>query len=127
MNTRNQIINACGKNPNEESCGFIIYENGQFKIIESENKAQDRSEEFYIPAKEFLFVKKSKNIVAVYHSHPKTDEKPSDFDENNSNLICLPFVIFSLKNRKISIFEPEFMDYKKSTLEKLKSELNVND
>lgn len=127
MNIEKQIINACGKKPNEESCGFIVYDNGEFRAIESENRAQDKSEEFYIPAKEFLFIKNSNNVIAVYHSHPKTDENPSEFDKNNSNLICLPFVIFSLKNRRMSVFEPEFLDCDKSTFQNLKEQLNIND
>ncbi|MGB0880505.1 MAG: Mov34/MPN/PAD-1 family protein [Polaribacter sp.] len=124
MNIKHKIVKACNKNRNEEICGFIVYENGEFNVHECENKAEDKENQFYIPAKDFLYVKNNYNIVGVYHSHIESEEKPSEFDKKMSNLVCLPFIIYSYKTQKFAIFEPEFLDCEKKLLEKIRKEIN---
>ena len=44
MNIKDKIIQACCKNPKYESCGFVIYDNDGFNIVECENKAENKQE-----------------------------------------------------------------------------------
>jgi proteasome lid subunit RPN8/RPN11 len=124
MNIKNKIVKICGKTPNEEVCGFIVFENGELEIIQVKNRAKIKEQEFYIPAKEFLSIKKTKEIVAVYHSHPSGETEPSKFDEQNSELICYPFLIYSTKKRKFNIYKPQFIDCDLEHLKKLEEALN---
>jgi len=124
MNIKQKIVKACNKKKNEEVCGFIIYQNEQFEVYECENKAQDKEGEFYIPAKEFLYIKNNFEIVAVYHSHIKSEENASEFDKKISNLVCFPFVVYSYQTQKFSIFKPEFLDCSIETVNKLEEAIN---
>lgn len=125
MNIKDKIIQACCKNPKYESCGFVIYDNDGFNIVECENKAENKQEEFYIPAKDFLYAKKSYEIIAIYHSHPEGDESPSEFDKANCDSSCYPFLIFSNSNRKFNIIEPEYNDANPEYLKELKERLDL--
>tara|TARA_E500000318_G_scaffold111311_2_gene129459 strand:+ start:1348 stop:1725 length:378 start_codon:yes stop_codon:yes gene_type:complete len=125
MDIKDKIIQACCSSPKYESCGFVVYDDGEFNIIECENKAENKEEEFYIPAKTFLYAKKNYKIVAIYHSHPKSEEFPSDFDRANCESCCYSFLIFSNINRKFNIIEPEYNDSNPDHLKKLKERLNL--
>lgn len=120
---KNQIIRACNKNPEEEVCGFVVFKDDEFGILECENKAQNKKDEFYIPAKDYLYVKNNYEIIAVYHSHLESDENPSEFDKKMSDLTCLPFVMYSHQTRKFNVFKPEFLDCDQSKLSKLEDYL----
>ena len=111
------------KKQTEEVCGFICFEDGEFNILEVENMAEDRSSEFYISAKSFLYAKQNNNLVAVFHSHPNGNEQLSKYDETCSEATCIPFVVFSNKTQKFSVYEPEFLDTDKKLIEKMKEEL----
>lgn len=124
MNIKNQIINHCGQKPKLESCGFVVFEDGQLKIQPMDNMAEDPEKNFYIGAKDFLFAKNNYEIIAVYHSHPEGDENPSVYDKNSAEASCYPFVIFCLSNRKFGVYEPEFMDCDSEKYHLLKEELN---
>lgn len=111
------------KRPNEEVCGFIYLEDGGFNVLEVENMAEDKSCEFYISAKSFLYAKENNNLVAVFHSHPTGNEELSEYDKNCSEATCMPFVVFSNKTGRFFVYEPEFLDADKDLIERLKKEL----
>jgi len=118
-----KIKKTAFKKQNEEVCGFICFEDGKFNVLEVENMAEDKSSEFYISAKSFLYAKQNNNLVAVFHSHPSGNEKLSKYDETCSEATCIPFVVFSNKTQKFSVYEPEFLDTDKKLIEKMKEEL----
>jgi len=120
---KRKIEIECEKQPQKEVCGFVIEKGDQFDLIAMKNHSIDPENEFYIPAREFLYVKNNNKIVGVYHSHPKGDCKPSDFDLKTADLICYPFIIYSMEKNTFHIHEPEFSDAGKNHLEKLKEEL----
>ena len=74
------IEKQCETKPKEEVCGFVVSKDKDFDLIPMVNHSTSPHEEFYIPAKEFLYVKKKYDIVAVYHSHVQGGCEPSDFD-----------------------------------------------
>ena len=94
-----------------------------FEIIATTNKAVDKEKEFYIPAKEFLYIKKNHNIVGIYHSHIVGSSEPSDFDLKTADLVCYPFIIYSLEKNTFNIHVPEYSDANEDALSKLRKEL----
>jgi proteasome lid subunit RPN8/RPN11 len=114
----------CEKEPEKEVCGFVINVDGELDVLPVENKSPEPKNEFYIPAKEFLYVKKNYNIVAVYHSHAKGNSDPSDFDLKTADLVCYPFVIYSIEKNNFHVHVPEFSDANEEDVEKLKNSLN---
>lgn len=123
MSIKRKIEFECEKDVSEERCGFVIHKDGELDLIMSENRAEDKKNQFYIPAKEFLYVKNKNDIVAIYHSHNDGTERPSEFDIKSSDIICYPFLIYCTKNNKFWIHEPEYSDAKPDQLEQLKEEL----
>ena len=67
MSKIKQLISVdCEKSPKREVCGFVVFEDDEYKILPAENKSPNKENEFYIPAKDFLYVKNTKNVVAIY-------------------------------------------------------------
>ena len=64
MNIKEKIISECSKNISREICGFVIKTKEGFDVITMDNKSTQPDREFYIPAKEFLYVKRNNEIVA---------------------------------------------------------------
>ena len=114
----------CERIVHQEVCGFIVKNENDFDLIPVQNRSPKPEEQFYIPAKEFLHIKTNNEIVAVYHSHARGTSEPSDFDLKTADLICYPFVIYSIEKNDFHIHVPEFSDANKEDVEKLKKSLN---
>ena len=123
MSIKRKIELECEKDVSEERCGFIIYKDGELDLIMCENRAEDKKNQFYIPAKEFLYIKNNSDIVAIYHSHNNGTENPSSFDIKSADIVCYPFLIYCTKNNKFGIYEPEYSDAKQEQLKKLKEQV----
>lgn len=123
MSLQQKIINDCEKDTTKEICGFVVNTESGLDIIPTENKSPNPENEFYIPAKEFLYMKKKNNLVGIYHSHLESDAKPSEFDKKSADLTCFPFVIYSIKTNRFNIHVPEYLDMERDLLENLKKEL----
>lgn len=123
MSIKRKIEFECEKDVSEERCGFVIYKDGELDLIMCENRAEDKKNQFYIPAKEFLYVKSKSDIVAIYHSHNDGTEKPSDFDIKSADIICYPFLIYCTKNNKFGIHTPEYSDAKEEHFKQLMEEI----
>jgi len=123
MNIKRKIEVECEKDTTQERCGFIIYNDGELDLVMCENRAEDKKNQFYIPAKEFLYMKNKSDIVAIYHSHNDGTEKPSPFDLKSSDITCYPFLIYCTVNNKFSISVPEFCDASDKQLDMLKKEV----
>ena len=123
MSIKRKVEFECEKDVSEERCGFVVWKDGELNLIMCENRAEDKKNQFYIPAKEFLYIKNNQDIVAIYHSHNDGTEKPSDFDIKSADIICYPFLIYCTKNNKFGIYEPEYSDAKKEQLDQLRKEI----
>jgi proteasome lid subunit RPN8/RPN11 len=124
MSKIKQLISVdCEKSPKREVCGFVVFEDDEYKILPAENKSPNKENEFYIPAKDFLYVKNTKNVVAIYHSHAQGNSEPSEFDKKTCDLICYPFVIYSIETNTFNILKPKYMDADHSLVKKLEEEI----
>ncbi len=123
MNIKEKIMADCSKNIKEEVCGFVYMKDGEFDIIPLKNKAENPQITFYIPSKDFLYYKRNFDLVAVYHSHTIGDAKESDFDIKTSDLICYPFVIFSITNSDFHIYKPAISEVLTENIDLLEGKL----
>lgn len=120
---KRKIEIECEKTPKEEVCGFIIHDGENFEVLPVKNKAINKESEFYIPAKEFLFIKEKHNLVAIYHSHVEGPAEESEFDVSSSEVCCYPFVIYSMQTNRFGTYVPEYLDCDKALIDQLKEEL----
>jgi hypothetical protein len=93
--------------PNE-TCGFIVKENHNFLCIPATNIAKEKEINFQISTFEYLKIKNKYNkIHYIYHSHTNDLEDFSNIDENTSNFLLIPFILYFLKKNQIKIYEPK--------------------
>jgi len=120
---KRKIEVECEKNVQIEMCGFVVEKDGEFDVVPMKNRSPNPKEEFYIPAKEFLYVKTNNKIVAVYHSHTRGGCEPSDFDIKTAEMICYPFVMYSLERNTFGVHRPEYSDADETSVQKLEKAL----
>ena len=92
----------------KECCGFILNNAGVFKA----NNASKEENKFKIPPEDFLSASKIGDILAIYHSHPKSEKaKFSEYDKFNSVLHDYIYVLYALKDNSFSIFNPSLSSF----------------
>jgi proteasome lid subunit RPN8/RPN11 len=108
-NFYNEIKRAALKNKQEEVCGLIIKNSlEELLVLECENIFEKKQEGFVISPEVFLnILNKNCEIIAIYHSHPNSGCAPSKTDIAQSEALCLPFIIYSLKNDDFYINIPQ--------------------
>jgi proteasome lid subunit RPN8/RPN11 len=98
------IISHALKTPEEEVCGIISLNNSLIVNVSPElNLSIDKKNNFEVSSKAIL---NTKNILGIYHSHPFTDEQPSEYDKANSEELGIPFLIYSLITEKFFLYIP---------------------
>ncbi len=93
--------------PKVEVCGLLGTKDGEYFPRMMKNKHSDPQNHFSIDPLEYLRFSQEFELVAVFHSHVVGDSQPSDFDKVNSENTVIPFLIYSLCEKKFSLFEPE--------------------
>jgi proteasome lid subunit RPN8/RPN11 len=95
-----------------EVCGFVILNDfGEVEIEPCENIHPDKTNGFKIQTKVFLDSLK-KDVLAIYHSHPFDSSDPSSHDLVQSQELCTPFVIYSVKYDNFYIHIPKSVPIK---------------
>lgn len=107
MKFKKEIKDLSSAIPGEEVCGLLaLNEMMEVVVIPTENTHSNKKKYFKIDSHAFLDAEKRYKILAIFHSHPTSSEKPSTFDLNNSEELCLPFLIYSLKTDKFFLHFP---------------------
>ena len=102
-----EIVQHAKENPEEEVCGFVLLEPDlSVKIERSINESPNKRECFLISPAKFIKNKLNKKILGIYHSHPFTTENPSARDKVLSKETGVPYLIYSLKTEKFSLYHP---------------------
>ena len=108
MKIREQIKLICLDKKDQESCGIILMDNvGNFFIKELNNIHSEKNKYFKISLSDWIRESNQGKIIAVFHSHIETDEKPSSFDKKYSEELCMPFVIYSTHTDNFFLHFPE--------------------
>lgn len=102
----NNIKKISEANPEEEVCGFWVSCKKQ-PIIQCKNVALDRENNFEISAEEYINTFNTKNIILLFHSHPKGTEKFSKEDLYISQQLEMPILVYSNATKKFNFYKPD--------------------
>jgi proteasome lid subunit RPN8/RPN11 len=89
-----------------EICGFLGRKDGEYECRIVKNKHPKPSEFFSIDPVEYLKFSREFEFVAIFHSHIQGDSSASDFDKVNSDNTLVPFLIYSIPEKKFGLYEP---------------------
>lgn len=96
--------------PNMEICGALGKDGENFVAQILKNKHPDPKNYFSVDPLELLAFSRKYRMVSIFHSHCVGDSQASDFDKKTSENIEIPFLIYSLPEKKFNLFIPEFHD-----------------
>lgn len=91
--------------PNE-TCGFIVEENNEFKCIPTTNIAKNKQINFEISGIDFLNIKSRYNIIAIYHSHTNDFEEFSEQDKICAEAMSCDLILYFIKDDAFKVYEP---------------------
>ena len=103
---KKDILRHANENPHEEVCGIIYSDFVKIKYHPTANTSPDKSQSFAVDKNAFAKFN-SKQILSIFHSHPRGDEIASKEDMNISEKTTIPYYIYSLSEKKFSLFYPE--------------------
>ena len=104
---KEKIKNECIKNPEEESCGFLLFERKRTKLVPYVNCAENKKINFRISFADFIKTRKKGEIFGIYHSHVDGNSEFSEKDIIHSREIMLPYFLYSIKSDKHNLLIPE--------------------
>ena len=89
-----------------EICGFLGKKDNEYIAKIVKNIHPDPKNFFSINPMEMLNFIREHEMVAIFHSHITGDSSASDFDKINSENTLTPFLIYSVAEKKFSLYEP---------------------
>jgi len=123
----NDIKEISLRNKEVEICGFLIQiqKNKDIVAVECENITLDKKLNFEISPADFINASKKGKVIAVFHSHPFSNCSPSKIDQSLCNETIIPFLIFSIKEKKFSLTYPREYYTKNNLLDKLEQYIKM--
>lgn len=97
----NKIKIYCKQNSNVESCGVIVSLEGQDVFVECENLSKKPAGNFYINPRILI----DYDVKYIVHSHTNCSSRPSENDIVQCNEICIPYLIYSLRDDDFFLYE----------------------
>ena len=102
------IKESAQKFSNEEVCGLVLKNfSGEIFVRPCANIHKDKKSGFMVSPEVFLEIVNKYKVLAVYHSHVDALPDPSVHDLCQSESLCLPFIIYSVKYDDFYIHIPE--------------------
>lgn len=103
---KNDLIKSTKRRFRIEVCGIIVEKDNQLNVIECENQAQNKNDDFFIDRKELNEKIGTGKLIAYYHSHDgDTNQSPQDLAV--SSKLNLTSVIINKQNFDIQVYEPD--------------------
>lgn len=103
----NDIRNHAEGFPNEEVCGFVVFNGKNLEIIEGVNTSDNKAHTFSISPKSFVRASFSGEIVAYYHSHVSEIESFSELDKINAKSHKLTAILYHLPTDSFKEYSAE--------------------
>jgi len=107
-NIKSEIKSHARSEAPKECCGFIIDDFGVYKV---KNSSSQKDKRFKISAQDYVAATRLGKICAVYHSHPTTEAKFSEYDKFNSTNHKITYILFALKDNSFTQFDPSLSEF----------------
>lgn len=85
----------------EERCGLIVESASGMKVVSCKNESSFPEYHFMINLNIFI----ENKVLYVYHSHVNCSVKPSITDKLYSDELCIPFLIYSIRDDEFGIYD----------------------
>jgi len=105
---KNRIIEICESKPEQEVCGFIKAIGSELVIIECENAAEDRVNNFEFSIEDSILAQ-DKDVVGVFHSHTDCQRSLSTFSQSDIDAaeeFQKPLYLYVLKTKEWLNYTP---------------------
>lgn len=113
----------CSRYFNIECCALIGKQKNYFVAEIMPNRSPQPNDFFCVDPIDFLRFKNENELLCLFHSHPSTDEEFSELDVANSDALCVPSMIYSLKTDNFAFYEPKECEVDVKILKKIKKNL----
>ena len=90
----------------KESVGLVHIVKGRERYFRCKNQAEEPELHFCLDPSDYLKCEKQGEIIAVIHSHPTTNQNPSEADKVACERNKLPWFIVNPSTEKWSYYEP---------------------
>lgn len=120
---KEDLIEFAKSSPVREVCGFICSSDEGLVLKKAVNLSSN-DDFFLINPFDFLERKLSGELVAIFHTHTDSDENLSEIDKKNSLNCLYPFLIYSLKTQKFSLFDKSYFERSEKCVNDLKDILD---
>jgi len=87
--------------PDQEACGLVISRGCELSHLPCENLSSSPVDSFEIDAKKII----ENNVIYIYHSHVNCSAYPSSIDKRYSDELCIPFLIYSIRDDEFKIYK----------------------
>jgi proteasome lid subunit RPN8/RPN11 len=113
---KNDLIEYANTDLKKEVCGFVCYKDDKLIFKPAKNHSND-DDIFLINPADFLQVKLTGELLAIFHTHVSGREDPSEYDIKNSKNCLCPFLIYSLATKRFNLFDmPNFQRSEKGVI-----------
>lgn len=104
-----------------EICGLLGYNGRRYVAQLLPNRSPKPNEYFIINPLDFLLFKRKYTVLAVFHSHLSEDCSATEFDKAHAKNCCLPFLIYSIPEKKFGVFVPSNSEVNEKFLKKMEA------
>ena len=96
-----EIKEYCRQFTKKESCGVIYLNDSHLSFLPCENISQ--SPDYYFSIDPVILI--DYDVQYIVHSHVIGSSQPSESDISNSNELCIPYLIYSLRDNDFFLYE----------------------
>lgn len=105
-NLKKEIIKLSNLKPEIETGGVLVKKKKRLFPIQCENQSPMPKEHFLVLPNQIDALKKTGDIVALWHSHTDDDHLLSDGDKLMSEKLDINYIVYSVKTKEFTEYEP---------------------